>query len=176
MGLKLDNPPFKFDLNMCECLSARALNKAQTHTTLQLYIKLLLFLSRLTLLSQLRFLLLLFLSRFCLLFLLLPISYSNTRASPISLHQDCRSFKCRSIDHLTILFSPSLFLRGTRQLTSRAYTAGVTVLKVGRRGTSQITSRNFSALSSASAASAAPLHEHLTTHQEYILPNKNLQV
>ena len=101
MGLKLDNPPFKFDLNMCECLSARALNKAQTHTTLQLYIKLLLFLSRLTLLSQLRFLLLLFLSRFCLLFLLLPISYSNTRASPISLHQDCRSFKCRSIDHLT---------------------------------------------------------------------------
>ena len=61
MGLKLDNPPFKFDLNMCECLSARALNKAQTHTTLQLYIKLLPFLSRLTLLSQLLFLLLLFL-------------------------------------------------------------------------------------------------------------------
>ena len=50
MGLKLDNPPFKFDLNMCECLSARALNKAQTHTTLQLYIKLLLFLSRFDLL------------------------------------------------------------------------------------------------------------------------------
>ena len=50
MGLKLDNLPFKFDLNMCECLSACALTKAQTHTTLQLYIKLLLFLSRFDLL------------------------------------------------------------------------------------------------------------------------------
>ena len=50
MGLKLDNLPFKFDLNMCECLSACALTKAQTHTTLQLYIKLLRFLSRFDLL------------------------------------------------------------------------------------------------------------------------------
>ena len=111
-----------------------------------------------------------FLLRFSLLFLLLPISYSNTRDFLTSLYQNCRSFKCRSINQsFDNPSSPLYFLSGTCQRTSRAPTVEVTVVKVGKRGTHQITSRNFSALSSASAASGRLLKQILDHQREDVL-------